>query len=192
MNQLGKKDIIHHYLLNLFTILNVELSNLNISSQKKKKIDNLISTASILISNENIFLNNKPELFIQDVYLKEVIDITCSIFSNRTKNIKLSPLTEDVVVKVDKYYFGEAFKYLFEEIIQDSTKIEFKFIKNTKILQIIHNKKTKFKEPFKDFSEYLKTRGLTKEDITFQLACAILKIHKIKLKLGKNIVELQF
>lgn len=194
MNQLNKKESIQHYLLNILTVLNVELSNLNISQKEKRKINDLINIASLLISNEKIFLNIKPEFYIQNISLKELVDITCNIFDQEIteKNIKIIPLTEDYVIKVDKYYFGEAFKYILKEIISDSNRIEFKFDKKRKKFHILHNKKTKTNNSPNEISMILKNKHITKQDIAFKLACEILKMLNINLSCETSNTEMTF
>ncbi len=194
MNQLNEKDIIRHYLLNLLTILNIELSNFNIKRADKRKIDDLIGVASILIANENIFLNEKSSLFIQDVHLKDLIELNCEILKSeiQKKKISINLPQDDLIIKVDKFYFSEALKYLLKELIKDNTKISFGINKTDNKLEIIHERKTELPQPADKIIDLLKTKNFQKDDITFQLACTIIKIHNIKLSLKNNCIIMSF
>lgn len=194
MNQLNEKDIIRHYLLNLLTIINIEISNFNISKDNKDKIDNLINVASILIANEDIFLNNDSSLFIQKISLKELIDLNCEILSlNSSQNkISINKPENDLTIKVDKFYFSEALKYLLKEIIKDATEVEFMIDNSKNTLTIKTNKKNDFQKPVDNLITFLKTKNFNKDDITFQLANTILKIHNISIKFIKNEILMTF
>jgi hypothetical protein len=194
MNQLNEKDIIRHYLLNLLTIINIEISNFSINKKNKEKIDNLINVASILIANEDIFLNNNSNLFIQEVSLKELIDFNCEILSlNRSQNnISLKKPENDLIIQVDKFHFSEALKYLLKETIKDATEVEFMIDNSKNTLIIKTNKKNDFQKPVDNLINFLKTKNFNKDDITFQLANSILKIHNISVKFNNNEILMRF
>lgn len=194
MNQLNEKDIMRHYLLNLLTIINIEISNFTISKSNKDKLDNLINVASILIANEDVFLNNDSSLFIQDVSLKELIDLNCEILniSNKKNKITLKKPKNDLRIKVDKFYFSEALKYLLKDTIKGATELELFIDETKKTLTIKHNKKNDFQKPAKTLIDFLKTKNFNKDDITFQLANTILNIHKTDVNFSKNRILMTF
>lgn len=194
MNNLGKKETIQHFLLNLFTILNVEILNLNISKVKKEKISNLANIASLLIANEDIILDNKPDLFIQEVSLNAIIEITYKILQKRIdkNNISIHLPKNDILIKVDKFYFSEALKSIIEKLITDSTEIKFQIDVQNNNLKIIHDKKSKIEKPTNSLSDYLKSKNINKEDFVFHLATEILKFHKIDIKFKNNLLIIQF
>lgn len=193
MNELNEKDILTHYLLNLLTIINFEISGFRINEKDKEKIDNLINVASILIANESIFLNKKTDLFKQDVSLKEQIELITAVLKNEIQknSIKIKYPKNDLIIKVDKFYFNEAFKYLLKEILNSSDKLELIIDNKKKSLKIIHNN-TELKKPTEDIIKFLKTKNFNKDQITFQFASTILKIHKIKILHKKNQITIFF
>ncbi len=193
MKQLDEKDILRHYLLNLLTIINFEISNFKINDKEKEKIDNLINIASILIANEKIFLNKKTDLFKQDLSLKDQIELNIAILKNEIikRNINPEYPEKDLIIKVDKFYFNEAFKYLLKEVINNSDKLKFLINNKNQSLKIIHNN-TKLKKPVENIVKFLKTKNFNKNEITFQFAFSILKIHKIDIKCYKNKITIIF
>lgn len=194
MNNLGKKETIQHFLLNLFTILNVEILNLNIGKGKKEKISNLANIASLIIANEDIILDKKPDLFIQEVSLNTIIEITYKILQKRidANNISIHLPKNDILIKVDKFYFSEALKAIIGKLITDSTEIKFQIDEKNNNLKIIHDKKSNFEKPTNSLSDYLKSKNINKEDFVFHLATEILKFHKIDIKFKNNLLIIQF
>ena len=78
----SSKDMIRHFILNLLTVLKVELDELESKKNKRGKIKDLINTASLVIANEDLFLGKNPDFFIQQLSLNEIIDLNLKIFEN--------------------------------------------------------------------------------------------------------------
>lgn len=194
MKKLDNKDIVQHYLLNLFTILNVELSGLDIKKDKKKEITDLVSTASVIIANENIFSGETPSFFYQELPLNEIISITGTIFSNEieSQEIKVTYPEDDMTVKIDKYYFSEAFKHFFQRIIQKSKSIKFSINKETDELIIEHDKDLSFTLNYDELADVFKQDNVSHGEILFQLALEVFKRLDIKLSMEKRRIVLKF
>lgn len=194
MKKLKNKDIVQHYLLNLFTILNVELSSLNIEESKKKEIVDLVNTASVIIANENIFSGETPGFFYQDISLNEIISITGTIFSDEIESKKINVLypENDMFVRMDKYYFNEAFKYFFQRIIQESSKVSFSININDKILSIEHDGNFSFTINEGVLANLFKKDNVHNDEILFQLSLEIFKLLDIKISQEQNRVILNF
>ena len=94
-------------------------------------------------------LNKKPDLFIQELSLNSIIEITCKILQKRIdkNNISINLPKNDILIKVDKFYFGEAFKSIVEKLIIDSSEINFQIDEKNNILKIVHDKKSNFEKP---------------------------------------------
>jgi len=193
MKDINKKDIIQHFLLNLFTILNIEVSELEIPKDKEKKLLFLLKIASIVIANEQIFLNKKPEFFIQEILLNEIIDINCAIYRDqfKKKKVKVIPLKSEYKIKVDKHYFNEAIKYLIEKLLDDTSLLDFDYDEKKKIFYIKHDSKGIVNENPEPLSDTLHINKISKKDITFQLALAILKMHEAKVEIDEKEIKIK-
>ena len=193
MKKLENKDIVQHYLLNLFTILNVELSTLGINNNKeKKKIEDLVNTASVIIANENIFLGEKPNFFYQDLSLNNTILLVGTILSNEIESntIEFSYPKEDIIIKVDKYYFGEALKYFFQRIIQKSKLIKVSINRKNRAMMVEHNSDSSLRIEDIPLTDILKKDNISYNKMLFQLSMEILKLLSIKIFQEENLIVL--
>lgn len=190
----SNKDIVRHYLLNLLTIINAELSNIETKKEVYRKITDLIQTASAIISNEDILIGKSKKTFIQEFSLNEIIDITLVIFDKKIKDkkIKINKLKEEHSVKIDRHYFGEATKYIIDKLTEENKEISFKFNKNKKQLTIEYDNEIEIPSTKEDIIESFKNKELKKTDIYTKLAIIFFELQKIKISFKKRSITLDF
>jgi hypothetical protein len=189
-----KKHIIQHFVLNLFTVLNAEISDLDINAKKKSKIMDLIKIASVIIAYEKIFLDEKIELFVQDVSLDEIIKLICAIHKEdiQKNKIKIKFANSDISLKTDKHYLNEALKYIIYKLVKNSSFINFDYDSKKKILKIMHDIKDLNEGKYTRLSECLTIHGITFDEIQYQLALNILKMLNAEIEFKPNELNIQF
>ncbi len=185
-----KKDILRHFLLNTLTVLSFELERENLSSERGERILQLLKTCSLVISNESLFLNKQPNLFLQRIDLKEILDIVSTVLGSQEKRVKT--LEQSVFLNADKNYLIEAFKHLINKILDSADRIELEYDDGNSTLTIKHNAKQRLKIEKQPLDTCLTVKDMTVEKMEFQLALAIFDLHGYKIQIDGNSVKVEF
>ena len=185
------KSVIKHKRLNILTTLSLGLfedKTIDISMIKK-----LLKSLTILIEYENIFLKEKPEFFIQNTSVEELIEtrnISCQKRLKQKNIIKLIP--KDSEIAIDKYYIGKSIDMICEYLCPFVTKVTFIFNAKNKTLSIEYNTKTKIHLKKIPLDTALRNMSLEDQEIFLQLALEILKLHNCKIRFSHNSISIQF
>jgi hypothetical protein len=189
MVKINKKDILHHFILNLFTILNAEILGCKLKKNTKQKVLNLVKIASLVISNEKFFLNDEIKFFKQKVNINDIVDIVIAVNKPKKSTILLH---ESNYVFADKHYLIEALKYLILKLCETANSLNFSFDKITNTLIIKHDGPKIKTSTSNSILNSLNISTLTTNEISYKFALAIFKTHKIKIKNNKNCLLLKF
>jgi hypothetical protein len=185
-----KKDILEHFILNLLTILNAEISDLKIQEDKKRMLLKLTKTASLIFANENIFMGKKPECFMQTVSIIDLLEIIRSI--NKESNTVFVLPEQDMFIQTDKYYFSEAIKHICAKLVEHTNKISFVFNAAKKALVIQYGGDMPRITMSPDLMTVLNISNIEENNITFQLSLVVLKMMNIDIATKEGSIELKF
>jgi len=193
MESMKKKDIVHHFLLNLLTVLDFMVREDNIGENTKGEILNLLKVAGLIISNEKVFIDEKPEFFIQEIHLNDILEIVVSIYQKMLDEHGVTIVIphEDYALNIDRHYFGEAMKYIVERLMTSVSFINFEYDKNGKILSILHDGGEIIPDLSKSLSSFLAVKGISKDDIIYRLALALLEMQGMKVEFSSNKIEIK-
>ena len=193
MNQNIKdiKSVIKHKRLNILTTLSLGLFEdkiIDISMIKK-----LLKSLTILIEYENIFLKEKPEFFIQNTSIEELLEtrnISCQKRLKQKNIIKLIPKNSEVAI--DKYYIGKSIDMICEYLCPFITQITFIFNPKNRILNIKYTTQTKIHLKKLPLDTTLRNMSLEDQEIFLQLALEILELHHCKVQFSHKSISIQF
>jgi hypothetical protein len=194
MESMHKKDIVHHFLLNLLTVLDFMVREEETAEESRKgEILNLLKIAGLIISNEKVFLDEKPEFFVQEIHLNDILEIVTSIYQ---KSLDAHGVTVvlpemDHALNIDRHYFGEAMKYIVERLIPEVSFVNFEYDENGKILSVLHDGGIIAPDLSKSLSSFLAVKGISKNDIIYRLALALLEMQDMQVKFKENKIEIK-
>lgn len=194
MESMHKKDIVHHFLLNLLTVLDFMVREEETAGESRKgEILNLLKIAGLIISNEKVFLGEKPEFFIQEIHLNDILEIVVSIYQKSldAHGVTIMLPEMDHALNIDRHYFGEATKYIVERLIPDVSFINFEYDENGKVLSVLHDGGIIVPDLSKSLSSFLAVKGISKNDIIYRLALALLKMQDMQVKFEENKIEIK-
>jgi len=179
--KISPKNQFRHYLSDLLTNLNVEMGG-----------DNSVEAITMLISNEDLFLGEKSELFTQEFKIDEIVEITCSVLNDKIerRGVKLKLFNSDSSIETDRHFFSNALKYLIEVLIGYVSFLEFEFDEQSGVLIIIHDGKDCIDQYLGDSSvillDCLKDELLPNKKLSFNLSMTILDILEMGVDFSEN------
>ncbi|MBI5414230.1 hypothetical protein HZA38_01820 [Candidatus Peregrinibacteria bacterium] len=182
------KSILRHELLNIFTLLQIELEEMKFSPSQKSRIQNLLSRAIILASHEDIFLGISPKFKLQKVLLNEFLEEVLLFHRKeiRKKKISTSFPKENVMVSLDRYFVREALERILEKVFLDGTSIAFLYNQKTKSLSLRSSKNIAAGNFQKPILECLFEKNISNEECEYQIALSLLEMYSQKVRFQKN------
>lgn len=194
MESMHKKDIVHHFLLNLLTVLDFMVREEETARESRKgEILNLLKIAGLIISNEKVFLDEKPEFFVQEIHLNDILEIVTAIYQKSLDAHGVTVVLPDMdhALNIDRHYFGEAMKYIVERLMPEVSFVNFEYDENGKILSILHDGGKIAPDLSKSLSSFLAVKGISKNDIIYRLALALLEMQNMQVKFEENKIEIK-
>jgi len=193
MESMHKKDIVHHFLLNLLTVLDFMVREENNDGNcRREEILNLLKVAGLIISNEKVFIDEKPEFFLQGIHLNDILEIVASIYQKSFDEHGITIVLPDVdyPINVDRHYFGESMKYIVERLISEVSFINFEYDEKAEVLSILHDGGEIAPDLSKSLSSFLAVKGISKDDIIYRLALALLEMQDMKVEFKMNRINI--
>ena len=187
-----KKEIIHHFIANIFTILNFEILRQKISIEEKNQLLDLVKMANLAVAHEKILLNQKPKFFKRSILLNDILQVIVAVCQSKIQKMKTKIILTnlDFFVKIDRYYFAEALNQMIDKLLDLTTFIEFNYDSKRNILNILHDGKVIACKKDKSLLDYLSTKDLKNSELGCQLALVILELHGTKVKFSKGKISI--
>jgi len=186
-----KKALIRHEILNIFTLLNFEVSGADLDGTVKSDIHRQIKILVLLINYEDVLLGKKRKLLKRELDLGEVLETVAMIFETdmRNRGIKLTLPAKSMTLDADHKSIQEGLELILMKLMDGATKIGFDSGK--KVVRISHNSKAELENEKAELINYLANR---KDDLDFayQLALKLLKLNGAKVKSGKGLLTITF
>lgn len=130
------KSILQHKLLGTVGIIELLTEDDLIPPKKKTQIDYCLNLLRLQIRFESVFLNKKPNFFIQKTSVKDFIAEVLENLADETKllNVNIEPFKSSTFFEIDRFYITNALKQLLSKIIKKTSFLKFNFEKNTLII----------------------------------------------------------
>jgi len=193
-NQKKIKAILRHELLNILMVINVLIADEALEAGEKEQILDLTKLASLLLIYEDIFLGKKSKLFLQEVSLKEILEIVLAVHEKKIANhsVVVTLPENDFFVKTDKDAVKEALEQIVGKLLDSVSVMEFRFNSQANELVIIYEREGSLKIRKIPLMECLSKKALPDNEIGLQLALEILNINGIKFVLAGRKIAFAF
>lgn len=181
-NQKKTKAILRHELLNILMTINVLIADKVMEAGGKERILDLTKRASLLIIYEDIFSGKESKPFLQEVSLKEILEIVLAVHDKKIANrsVLVTLPENDFFVKTDKNAVKEALEQIIGKLLDFVSVIEFRFNSQANELVIAYEGGGGLKIRRTPLMECLSKKGLPDNEIGLSLALEILNINGIK------------
>ena len=181
------KNLIHHEILNVITLINFEISGSTLAETKKKDLLKDLKLLTLLINYEDVILGEKRELFKKPVHINETLETIQMVQEKhmKTMRVKFNLPTDDLTADIDHKIFQEALEQIILRLMNTAKKIDFRYRGNT--LEIHHDgealnmKKVELMECLKDRQQFL-----------LQLPLKLLELNGLKVRGGKAMIAIDF
>lgn len=187
-----QKGKMQHFLANVFTSVNFELMELAIPDGTKKRLLHLIRQASMVITNEELFLDQVPEFVRQDISLSDIIEVAIAMQQDLITADKkdVGEFKEKIMVNADRFYFDEALKELVGYLVDKSHTLNFVYSADQHSLTFELDKDLELNPAEDDLIELLHREHLYDRELSYQFALKILKLHGNNVEISKGSLKL--
>jgi len=183
--------LIRHEILNIFTLLNFEVTDTDLPDITKERFLKNIKMLTLLVSYEDIFLGKKRKNFYNVVDLSEIIETIILIHHSEInrKQIKIIDPGNKLMIKVDRTLIQEAIDQIFVKIIDTAKEIAISYKNGA--LKITHNASDPLLTEKFDLIKSISNREPCKK-FPYQLALHLLEINGAKVLSEKSLLTITF
>lgn len=183
---IDRKEILRHFLANVFTTTNFEILNSDIPLELRSKLQQLVGVASMIITYEDFFLGKPVDLFRSDVDLKEICDIAVVINEDfaEENNVDLSHSVAEYSINVDRHFFGDAMNKIVTFLIKNSSFVGIGFDEKNEEIRIKYDISEIEILEKRELMEVLDRNRSGDGSIPYQVALEILVLHKMRIDIS--------
>lgn len=178
--------IIKHELLNLLSIIQINLIEGTLDANTRQQLIHLLNIASILISHEEIAFGEKPALFLQSIQLEDIIDDLQQRQPNDFLPLETSSESPQICISIDRYFFTEALQILIGHLTSRGESVHWNWNPQLKHLSIQHN--AKLSEEILD----LKKKRSSLSEIGLPISLLLIEAHDIEIHQKAQEIILDF
>ena len=186
------KDQLVHEISNLFSYIQLTVSESQITSENKEKILHWIKIASLFVYFEKIFLGEKISFSKRDEDIGKILEVV--IVMNTTeadkKNVKISWGKSGISAFTDSFLIENAMDMLFKYLISESKDISVNTDQENKTVTIKTGAAADIKK--NPISKSIQRENLHNMNIPLQLALEIFSILGVKTESDENQIILRF
>lgn len=175
-----KKAKVQHFLANIFTVLDFELNDTELLSEKKQSISDLLKVASLVVAHEDLILGQEIKFFKQDIDIQDIIETTFVILEDKItqQNIGFKSFKANMIVQLDRIYFGKAFTLLMQNLVANSQQISLKYDRQKHQLQILCNTRNlSALDNDQTLVDLLHKDSIYNDELAYNLALKIFQLH---------------
>jgi len=176
----------------MLTILSLSLEQGDLDDVQKKRLLRIIYFMTFFIQNEKFILEGKEEVFLDSLFLKDVLSLCLAKLSDDiTENTIVLEEGEDFPFVGDRHYVEKAMELLFMTYLEKKINVKL-FIDVKKHILLIKHGEVKMEELLKDPFLYVKNAMINKPEFFFSLSKALFESQGMKIQFSKNQTIIEF